>query len=274
MDMKLFRDKTIVITGAASGIGKALAHEFAKKGANLALCDMATGSLQQTVEELSKYTIKVFSKTVDVSSNQAVLAFADEVQQNIGPADVVINNAGVGHGKMSVEDTPFLDMEWIMGINFWGMVYGSKAFLPQLKKETPTALVNVSSIAGLIPVGNQASYSASKFAIRAVTEGLMMELKNTSIQVHSVHPGGIKTNIVRTARGGDSAYTAVLEKVQVQTPEYAAKKIIRGIEKNTCRIIVGTDAKFAFFAARLLPLSVFNYFQVLYLKQVEKKLKR
>jgi short-subunit dehydrogenase len=272
--MKLFKNKTIVITGAASGIGKALAHEFAKRGANLALCDISAVSLQQTIEELSKYTIKIFSKPVNVSSNQAVFAFADDVKQNLGAADVVINNAGVGHGKMSIEDTSLQDMEWIMGINFWGMVYGSKAFLPQLKKETPTALVNVSSIAGLIPVGNQASYAASKFAIRAITEGLMIELKTTSIQVHSVHPGGIKTNIVKTARGGDPAYTPVLEKVQVQTPEYAARKIIRGIEKNKCRVIVGADAKFAFLAARLLPLSVFNYFQVLYLKQVEKKLRK
>jgi short-subunit dehydrogenase len=165
-------------------------------------------------------------------------------------------------------------MEWIMSINFWGMVYGSKVFLPQLKKETITALVNVSSIAGLIPVGNQASYSASKFAIRAITEGLMMELKNTSVQVHSVHPGGIKTNIVQTARGGDPSYTRVFQQVQVQTPEYAARKIIRGIEKNKSRIIVGADATFAFFAARFLPLRLFNYFQVLFLKQIEKKVKK
>lgn len=272
--MKTFRNKTIVITGAASGIGKALAHAFAKQQANLALCDNSLTLLQQTVNELKNYNIKIFSKQVDVSSNQAVLAFAANVKQQLGAADVVINNAGVGQGKMSVEDTSLEDMEWIMNINFWGMVYGSKAFLPQLKKDVPTALVNVSSIAGLIPVGNQATYSASKFAIRAVTEGLMMELKGTSVQVHSVHPGGIKTNIVKTSRGGDPAYLPVLEKVQVQTPEYAARKIIQGIERNKSRIVVGTDAMFAFFVARFLPLRLFNYFQLLFLRYTEKKVKK
>lgn len=272
--MKQFASKTIVITGAGSGIGKALAHAFAQRKANLALCDYNPVSLQQTVDELKKYSIQVFSQPVDVSSNAAILAFAAAIKQQLGAADMLINNAGVGQGKMSVEDTPLQDIEWIMGINFWGMVYGSKAFLPQLKKDTPTALVNVSSIAGLIPVGNQASYSASKFAIRAITEGLMVELKNTHVQVYSVHPGGIKTNIVKTSRGGDISYTPVLEKVQTQTAEYAAEQIIKGIEKNKCRIIVGMDAKFAFFAARILPLRVFNYFQILFLKQVEQKVRK
>lgn len=272
--MKVFKNKTVVITGAASGIGKALAHAFAEKGADLALCDNDLALLKKTVEEIEKHAIKIYSKQVDVSNYQGFLAFAADVKKQLGSADIVINNAGVGQGKMSVEETSLEDMEWIMNINFWGMVYGTKAFLSQLKKETATALVNVSSIAGLIPVGNQASYSASKFAIRSLTESLMIELKNTSIQVHSVHPGGIKTNIVKTSRGGDLSYAAVLEKVQVQTPEYAAKKIIQGIEKNKSRIIIGTDAQFAFFAARILSLRLFNFFQIVFLKQVEKKVKR
>ena len=269
-NMVTFQNKIVVITGAASGIGKALAQEFAGKGSHLALCDISSNALQETVDGLKTYPIKIFSKQVDVSNNEVFLQFAEEVREQLGAADIVINNAGVGQGKMSIEDTSLQDMEWIMGINFWGVVYGSKAFLPQLKKETPTALVNISSIAGLIPVGNQASYSASKFAIRAITEGLMMELKDTNIRVHSVHPGGIKTNIVKTSRGGDRSYDTVLEKVQTQTPAYAAKCIIRGIEKNKCRIIVGADAKFASFAARLLPLRTFIYFQRLYLKRVER----
>lgn len=272
--MKSFKNKVVVITGAASGIGRALAQSFAKKGANLALCDISYTQLEELVEELKSYPVKVMFRQVDVSSRNAILEFAADVKKELGDADLVVNNAGVGQGKMSIEDTSIQDMEWIMNINFWGMVYMSKAFLPQLKKNTRTALVNISSIAGLIPVGNQASYSASKFAIRAMTESLMMELAHTSIQIHSVHPGGIKTNIVRTSRGGDPSYTPVLEKVQVQTPEYAAAKIIQGIEKNKRRILVGTDAKFAFFAARLLPLKLFNYFQILFLKQIERKLKK
>ncbi|HET6226716.1 MAG TPA: SDR family NAD(P)-dependent oxidoreductase, partial [Bacteroidia bacterium] len=152
--MKTFNNKIIVITGAASGIGKALAYAFAKRGAHLALCDNSLEPLNEVIEDLKKYDLKLFFSKVDVSDNQAVLSFAAAVKQNLGAADIVINNAGVGHGKMSVEETSIQDMEWIMNINFWGMVYGSKAFLPQLKKEIPTALVNVSSIAGLIPVAN------------------------------------------------------------------------------------------------------------------------
>ena len=269
-----FKNKTIVITGAGSGIGKALAIEFARLGANLAVCDNDLNMLQETVEAVKAEEVKIFSKLVDVSDNEAMIAFAQEVKETIGNTDVLINNAGVGQGKMTIEESSIADMEWVMNINFWGMVYGTKAFLPQLKKQEATALINVSSIAGLIPVKNQAAYAASKFAIRAITESLMMELTDTNIQVHSVHPGGIRTNIVKTARGGDPDYAKVFEKVQVQTPDYAAKKIIKGIEKNRSRIIVGTDAKFAFTAARILPLKLFNYFQLLFLKKVEDKVRK
>lgn len=272
--MNNFKNKTVVITGAGSGIGKALAIEFAQRGASIALCDNDKITLEQTVDEVKKFGITIFSKQVDVSQNEEIIAFANDVKLNIGAVDVLINNAGVGHGKITIEESSVQEMERIMNINFWGMVYGTKAFLPQLKKQERTSLVNISSIAGLISVGHQASYAASKFAIRAVTEGLMMELKDEMIKVHSVHPGGIKTNIVKTALGGDPNYNIVFEKIQTQTPEYAAKKIIRGIEKNKRRIIVGTDAKIAFFAARILPLHIFNYFQLLFLKQMEKRFKK
>ena len=268
--MKDFKNKIVVITGAGSGIGRALAIDFAGRGAVLAICDNSMDTLKGAVIELEKMKTKVFYKQVDVSKPDEVIAFAYDVEQNLGKADVVINNAGVGHGKLSVENSSIHDMERIMNINFWGMVYGTKAFLPQLKKTSSTALVNVSSIAGLFSVGYQATYSASKFAIRAITEGLMTELKGTKIQVHSVHPGGIKTNIVQTAIGGDPNYTKVFAKVQTQTPEYAAKQIIKGIEKNHCRIIVGNDAKAAFFATRILSLNLFNYFQRLFLSRVER----
>lgn len=271
--MKEFKNKIVVITGAASGIGMALTIDFADRGAILAICDNNIDSLKYLVLKLEQMRAKVYYKQVDVSNYNEVVSFAKDVEYSLGKADVVINNAGVGHGKLSVEEFLIHDMERIMNINFWGMVYGTKAFLPQLKKDSATALVNVSSIAGLFSVGHQAVYSASKYAIRAITEGLMTELKDTKIQVHSVHPGGIKTNIVQTAIGGDPNYTKVFAKVQTQTPEYAARQIIKGIERNHCRIIVGNDAKAAFFTTRILSLSLFNYLQVAFLKRLEFKLK-
>lgn len=265
--MKNFTNKIVVITGAASGIGRALAIEFASYNCTLALCDVDELALQETKKLLANDKIKVLLKKVDVSDKNAVFNFAEEVKNTFGNADIVINNAGVALGKMTIAETSIEEFEWLMGINFWGMVYGTKAFLPQLEKNETTAVVNVSSLFGMISASFNGSYCASKFGIRGFNEVLMIELINTNIQVHSVHPGGIKTNIARNARGGDSKFGEMFEeKFLKMPPEKAAKIIVKGIQKNNPRIIVGGDAKFAFFTSKITPLKWFNYLQSKLLK--------
>jgi short-subunit dehydrogenase len=270
--MKDFKNKVVVISGAGSGIGRALSIDFAKQGSKLALCDTNPLTLDETSQILLSVGVSVYTKCMDVSNLDEVEKFAEEVANKYGPADIVINNAGIGHGKLSIENFKVEDMHKIMNVNFWGMVYLSKTFIPQLKKNEPAALINISSIAGLISVGNQTIYSASKFAIRSFTEGLISELKNTQIQVSCVHPGGIKTNLVKSSIVGDIAYNSILEHVQSNTAEFAAKKIISGIKQNKKRIIVGFDAKIAYLFYSILPLSLFIYFQALFLKRIERKL--
>jgi short-subunit dehydrogenase len=270
--MNNFKNKTVVITGAGSGIGKALALNFAKRGANLAIADINEVNLNETVDEAKKSGIKVFSKVLDVSKNEQVLKFAEEVKQNLGNADIMINNAGVALGKMSVEETSIENFEWIMSINFWGMVYGTKAFLPQLKKQETTVLVNVSSLFGLIGAKYQSAYCASKFAIRGFNEVLMAELEDTKIQMHSVHPGGIKTNIAKNSKGGDPKYSKSFEKMLVMPPERAAEIIINGIVKNKKRILIGNDAKGGDIIARIAPITLVNYVQRKLFKKLEQKI--
>jgi butyryl-CoA dehydrogenase len=265
--MKNFENKVVVITGAASGIGRALAIEFAAYNCKLALCDLDESALQETKKMLSNDSVEVLLKKIDVSDKKVVFEFAEEVKNTLGNADIVINNAGVALGKLDVEETSLEQFEWIMGINFWGMVYGTKAFLPQLKKNQVTAVVNISSLFGLIGATFNSAYCASKFGIRGFNEVLMIELLKTNIQVHSVHPGGIKTNIAKNAKGGDLKFSqAFEEKFLKMPPSKAAKVIINGIQKNKQRIIVGNDAKFVFFLSKIVPLKWFNIVQSKLLK--------
>lgn len=268
--MKNFNGKTVVITGAASGIGRALALAFADRGANLCLSDINEEELNQTRELLTKYPVNVLTKKVDVAKKDEMQAFADFVKANAGNTDVMINNAGVALGKMTIEETPIEDFEWLMGINFWGMVYGTKFFLPQLKEQKQAAIVNISSLFGLIGVKFQGAYCASKFGIRGFNEVLIGELSDTTIQVHTVHPGGIKTNISLRAKGGDTRFNNVFhEKFLKMPPEKAADIIIRGIEKNKNRIIVGSDAKVTDFFTRLFPISLINFVQKHFMKELD-----
>lgn len=260
--MKNFKDKNIVITGAASGIGRALALEFAKRGANVCISDVNADELEQTVKLLENYPVKVFSRIVNVANNNEMLELAEFAKTSFGNADIMINNAGVALGKMTIEETTIEEFKWLMDINFWGMVYGTKAFLPQLKNQKEAALINISSLFGLIGVKFQGAYCASKFGIRGFNEALMAEMADTNIQIHSVHPGGIKTNIARNARGGDNSYNKVFEeKFFNKTPEMAAQTIIRGIEKNKKRILIGRDAKAGDFVSRLVPVTLINFLQ-------------
>jgi len=260
--MKNFENKVVVITGTGSGIGRALALEFKKLGAKLAINDKNEAALLETVDLLGGPD-NVFYHAFDVADKTAFYKFADDVIEHYGRVDVVINNAGVAIFKLTASEISMADYEWIFGVNLWGMMYGSLAFLPHLRKQQESSLVNLSSIFGILGFPNQAAYCTTKFAIRGFTESLALEerMLKTGVTVTSVHPGGIKTNIARNARYAeiDEIATEQFEKSFITTPEKAAQTIIRGIQRKKTRVLVGRDAKLLYFLTRLSPRFVAWY---------------
>lgn len=258
--MKNLQQKVAVITGAASGIGRALALLCAMRGARLALCDVDERGLEETANMIED--AEVLTATVDVSKREQMEVFRDQVVKRYGHANLLVNNAGVAVSQ-TVEDLSYEDFEWIMGINFWGVVYGSKVFLPVMKNQLEAAIVNVSSVFGLIGVPTQSSYNASKFAVRGFTEALRHELDGGNIHVMCVHPGGIKTNIAKSARlyvgpggiEGGKAGAEKFEKLARTTPEDAAKKILSDLARRKGRCLIGADAVAIDTLARSLPES-------------------
>ena len=253
------QDKVAVVTGAGSGIGRALAQLLAKKGCRLALADIDEASLKETAATLSA---EVITQKLDVASRDAVYAFAARVNQDFGTTHVVVNNAGVALTQ-SVNDMSWEDFEWLMGINFWGVAYGTKAFLPTLLAQNEGTIVNLSSVFGIIAVPTQSAYNAAKFAVRGFTEALRHELKGTGVCAISVHPGGIRTNIVRASRFYRDPFGQTdkgriverFEKVARTTPEKAAEVIVRGIEKGSPRVLIGGDAALIDQLQRMMPVS-------------------
>lgn len=243
--MQSFQSKVVVVTGAGSGIGRALALNFAALGAKLALNDFNAERLQETVTLLPAGT-EVFTSAFDVAQKEAMFQFAEAVVAKYGRVDVVVNNAGVAIAAFRADEVTIEDYEWIVGINLWGMIYGSLAFLPHLRKQSEAALVNVSSIFGLHGIPAQAPYVTTKFAIRGFTESLALEEKahGSGVTVSSVHPGGIQTNIARAAKGAEKDPEAItrFEASLRTTPDRAAQIIIRGIRRKKARILVGADA--------------------------------
>jgi short-subunit dehydrogenase len=236
-----------VITGAGSGIGQALALNLAGEGARLAISDINQEAVVHTAALVRQRGAEVESYVLDVSSREAVFAHADTVRERFGSVNLVVNNAGVAVSK-PVLDMPISDIEWLMSINFWGVVYGTKAFLPALIESRDGHLVNISSVFGMIAVPTQAAYNAAKFAVRGFTEALRQEMlaAGSPVQVSCVHPGGIKTNIARSARSNDQTPDQLAEafdRIAKMTPERAAEIIVAGVRRNRGRIFVGTDAK-------------------------------
>ncbi|MBL6875380.1 MAG: SDR family NAD(P)-dependent oxidoreductase [Chitinophagales bacterium] len=264
--MNDFQNKLVVITGAASGIGAALARQFAAEDARLCLTDNNQGRLRSIEQEISSHVVKTYC--FDVGDYPSFVKMGNELEKDFGGADVLINNAGVALGKMTAEETSIEQFEWLMKINFWGMVNGSKVFLPQLKKKSESVLVNVSSLFGLVGVDSQSSYCASKFAIRGYTEALMVENRHNGLTIHAVHPGGVNTNISLNAKGGDKAFNQIFHDkfLSKRSPEKAAKIIIQGIRKNKKRIIIGAEAKLGELAARIFPISLISFIQKYFLK--------
>lgn len=260
--MKNLQNKVIVITGAASGIGRALAIVCLSKGCHLALNDYNEAALQKVVAELkasASMNQKIESLAFDVADRKAMEGFADFVAAKFGQADVVINNAGVALGRISISEVSYEDFEWVMNINFWGMVYGTKAFLPQLIQRPEAAVVNISSVFGLAGIGYQAPYCSSKFAIRGFTESLRMEaaIDFPHVTIHSVHPGGINTNIAKDARWNDEQLKKeALEKddnLLITPPLELAKTIVKRIEQKKVRTVYGNLGKLLDRLVRFFP---------------------
>lgn len=259
--MKNLQSKVAVVTGAGSGIGRALALNLADEGCDLAIADINAENLQDTAELLDKKNCRYSLHSVDVADRKNYPNFVTAVINKHHHVDLIINNAGVSHTD-TVEDSTYEDFDWIMGINFWGMVYGSKEFLPHLKQRPEAHIVNLSSVFGIIAVPTQATYNATKFGIRGFTEALRQELRPTPIKVTCVHPGGIRTNIVRNSRtykGPDGLeidqkmMEKLFDRITPTSPDKAAKTIIKGIKKNKRRVLIGTDAKIIAIMQWLLP---------------------
>src|SRR6201989_2541688 len=246
--MEGFAGKVAVVTGAGSGIGQALALELGRSGAKLAISDVDTEGLAVTEEQLKAIGVPVKADRVDVTEREAFLLYADHVKEHCGKVNQIYNNAGIAFTG-DVEVSAFKDIERVMDVDFWGVVNGTKAFLPHLVASGDGHVINISSLFGLLSVPGQAAYNSAKFAVRGFTEALRQEmlLAGHPVGVTTVHPGGIKTAIARNAgiAAGDD-HAAVREffdtKLAKTSAESAAKTILRGIAGNRPRVLVGLDA--------------------------------
>lgn len=253
----MFKGKVAVITGAGSGIGRALAKRLAAEGARLALSDVNAGGLAETVCQLPAGTESRRYK-LDVSSRAAFFAHADEVLRDFGSVDFVFNNAGttlIGtFSHLSIEE-----IEWQLGINLWGVVYGTKAFLPAMLERKQGCIVNMSSVFGLLGFPMQSAYNISKFGVRGLTECLWSELEGTGVNAVCVHPGGIKTGFEKAARicaaadEQEEKFVGLAEKLLKTSPEQCADDILNGIRRGHRRIITGNKSSTLFWLSRWFP---------------------
>jgi NAD(P)-dependent dehydrogenase (short-subunit alcohol dehydrogenase family) len=255
--------RTAVVTGAASGIGRALAQRLAAHGSPVAICDWDEEGLAETQASISG---PVFARKLDVSDRQAQMQFAAAVQEWAPtPIGLTVNNAGVTVSQTAAE-AAVEDDEWVVNVNFWGVVHGTRAFLPILLGNGSGAIVNVSSVFGLMGFPTQSAYCASKFAVRGYTESLRHELRTTGVRAVTVHPGGIRTNIVRNARfhvddRGNTDHQALIDefaRMARTSPAKAAQTIHEGVENGKQRILIGPDAAAISLLTRVAPVRYFD----------------
>ena len=261
--MKNFNQKVAAITGAGSGIGQQLAILLAQQGAHLALSDVNEQGLAETLELVKSYPVKVTLSTLNVVDRTAVEEWAANTAQEHGKINLIFNNAGVALGS-TVEGASYKELEWIVGINFWGVVYGTKEFLPFIKQTGDGHIINISSLFGLTAQPTQSAYNATKFAVRGFTESLRQELdlENCGVSALSVHPGGIRTNIANNAKMNDSIRTLgmnpeksarAFNKLLRCPPEEAARQILEAVQKDKRRLLIGNDAKTLDLIQRIVP---------------------
>ena len=258
--MKNLSNNVVVITGAASGMGREMAIQLANMNCNLALCDINGVELEKTVLLIKNEKIKIKYDVLNVSDEKAVYEYAADVINYFGHVDRVINNAGKVVSD-SLTDVSLDDFRLVMDINFWGVVYGTKAFLPYLLQRPDASIVNISSVNAFIPFPNNGPYNCSKYAVCGLNESLHQELRNTNVKVLSVHPGGIRTNIVRNAKFIKGVNPKVsheksakfFEKVARTSASEAATKIITAMRKDKKRLLIGADAYFFEYLKRLFP---------------------
>jgi NADP-dependent 3-hydroxy acid dehydrogenase YdfG len=256
--MEGFAGKVAVVTGAGSGIGQALAVELGRSGAKVAISDIDTEGLAVTEERLKAIGAPVKADRLNVTEREALTAYADAVNEHFGKVNQIYNNAGIAFTG-DIEVSQFKDIERVMDVDFWGVVNGTKVFLPYLIASGDGHVINVSSIFGLFAVPGQAAYNAAKFAVRGFTEALRQEmsLAGHPVKVTTVHPGGIKTAIARNATAAEGLDAAALastfdKRLANTTPEKAARIILDGVRKNKARVLVGPDAKVLDVVVRIL----------------------
>ncbi|WP_159516713.1 SDR family oxidoreductase [Acinetobacter sp. 18QD2AZ41W] len=261
--MKNFKNKVAAITGAGSGIGQQLAVLLAQQGCHLALSDINEQGLAQTVELLQGTDVRITIQKVNVAELEQVRSWAAQVEQDHGSVNMIFNNAGVALGS-TVEGASYEELEWIVGINFWGVVYGTKEFLPLIKKTGDGHIINISSLFGLTAQPTQSAYNATKFAVRGFTESLRQELdmENCGVSALCVHPGGIRTNIANAAKMNNSLLTLGMNpeksarnfnKLLRCPPAEAARQILEAVQKDKRRLLIGNDAKAIDLIQRILP---------------------